>query len=143
MRGPVLLESGMGVARHLEGPPLEPYSVGVKAGVTYAEVVKASAPYAEEVKGDVRYVAPGLRKRVVRYPDYDLEHEACLALLESQQQGADVPTLIHMARGGVILGRKRAICKLLHQYKEWRRTVYGPPSMYKPVESLATTDQST
>jgi hypothetical protein len=118
MRGAVLLESGKGEARHLEDPPLERHSVGVKAGVTYAEVVKASVSYVEEVKGDVRYVAPGRRKHAVRYPGYVLEHEACLALLDSQQQSADVPTLIHMARGGVTLGRKRAICQLLHQNKE-------------------------
>ena len=108
MRGVVRLESGMGEARHLEGPPSERYSVEVKAGVTYAEVVKASVPYVEEVKVDVRYVAPAPRNRAVRYPGYVLEHEACLALPESQQQGADVPTLIHMARDGVTLGRRRA-----------------------------------
>ena len=106
----VLLESEMGVARHLEGPPSERYSVEVKAGVTYAEVVKASGPGAEEVKVDVRYVAPGHRKRAVRYLGYALEHEACLALLESRQRNVDVQILSHMARGGVILGRKRAIC---------------------------------
>ena len=106
----VLLESGMGGARHLEGPPLERHSVEVKAGVTNAEVVKAGVPYAEEVKVNVRYVAPGHRKRAARCPEYAPEHEACLALPESRQQGADVRTLSHMARGGVILGRKRAIC---------------------------------
>jgi len=108
MQEVVLLELGMGEARHLEGPPSERYSVEVKAGVTYAEVVKASVPYVEEVKVDVRYVAPGHRKRAVRYPGYVPEHEACLALPESRQQGADVPILSHMARGGVILGRRRA-----------------------------------
>lgn len=118
MQVAVLLELGMRVARHLEGPPLERYSVEVKADVTYAEVVKASVSYAEEVKVDVRYVAPAPRKRAVRYPGYVLEHEACLALLESQQQGADVPTLIHMARGGVILGRRRAICQYVYQRNE-------------------------
>jgi hypothetical protein len=118
MQGAVLLELGMGVARHLEGPPLGRYSVEVKAGVTYVEVVMASVPYAEGVKVDVRYVAPGRRKRVVRYPGYVLEHEACLALLESQQQGADVPTLIHMARGGVILGRKRAVIRICINARE-------------------------
>jgi hypothetical protein len=143
MQVAVLLESGMGVARHLEGPPLERYSVEVKEGVTYAEVVKADVPYAEVAKVDVRYVALGPRKRAVRYHGYVLEHEACLAPPESQQQGADVPTLIHMARGGVILGRKRAVYQEMYQRKRETLTVYGPPSMYKPVESLATTDQST
>jgi len=108
----------MGVARHLKGLPWGRYSVEVKGGVTYAEGVKASVSYAEEVNGGVRYVAPDPRKRPVRYPGYVLEHEACLALLESQQQGADVPTLIRITRGGVTLGRRRAICKLVLQYKE-------------------------
>jgi hypothetical protein len=110
MQEVLLLESGRGEARHLEGLPLERYSVEVKAGATYVEVVKASVSYVEEVKEDVRYVAPGPRKHVVRYPEYVLEHEACLALVESQQQGADVPILSRMARGGVTLGRRRAIC---------------------------------
>jgi hypothetical protein len=48
-----------------------------------------------------------------------------------------------MARGGVILGRKRAVYQEMYQRKRETLTVYGPPSMYKPVESLATTDQST
>lgn len=108
MRGVVRLESGMGGARHLEGLPSERHSVEVKAGVTNAEVVKASGPCGEKVKVDVRYVAPGHRKRAARYFGYELEHEACLALLESRQQGVDVPILSHMARGEVILGRRRA-----------------------------------
>jgi hypothetical protein len=106
MQEVVLLELGMGEARHLEDPPSERHSVEVTAGATSAEVVKGGVPYAEEVKGDAQYVAPGPRKRAVRHPGYVLEHEACLAPPGSQQQSVDVPILNHMARGGVILGRR-------------------------------------
>ena len=114
----VLLESEMGVARHLEGPPSEQHSVEEKAGVRRALGVTAGLPYVEGVKADVRYVAPRPRKRAVRHLEYVLEHEACLAPPASQQQRVDVPILSHMAPGGVILDRKRAICQFLNQRRQ-------------------------
>lgn len=99
--------------------------------------------FREEDYVNLRYVESRPRIRAPQIPLRVVRHEVWAVLLETEQLCVVAPTPRRKARYGAIPGRRRAAALASLIFPRHRLTVYGPPSMYNPVESLATVDQST
>jgi hypothetical protein len=97
---------------------------------------------------DVRHALLGRLMSVKRHhaPHYEpVGGESVARPPVMSSSGLAVRARNHMARDEVIRDRRRAIVSAhcASSVYKFRLTVYGPPSMYNPVESLATSEKST